>query len=1607
MKKKIISGTLAVCLMCVLFVSDFFGNYDSDITAERALEIITDTSYLVSSVTPTKLSGRMIEADTDFLLTTTEDLSAANLKSLLALEPAMNFDVVRSRANNYRVSIKDTLPEDSIVRVVLLDRDGTASRRWAFQTTAIFKILSSLPAHEGENVPVNTGIEINFSAEINPNVMTDYFSIEPRVNGRFERFRNTIVFVPAQSLQPDTVYTVTVKAGLPSTDGLILNNGLTFAFKTAQNRNAARPLHHFRAGDGITETFLPGDPVVIDIFGSHELLDLPVNLTLYQYRNAEAYRKALSDNAAGSVWGRTITFPSDGLRQVYSSSVKPMRPDGNDRWRPAFIILPENLEEGYYLADLKTSIKVNNVTHEYHAQKLIQVNPLSVYAARLPNEAVFFINDTRTGNAANNTSVQIMLDGNTFSANTGADGTALVRLNSDINGNGILTIRHGTNTYIDLINCRKSTERTPRDDYFAYIYTDREIYRTTDEIYVWGTVFPRSRNTPPPTELYLQAGIQTWRNDNNDTNNIFIPVELKPDGTFTAVINVQNMQNSWSYNIALMTDDFSLTQKNVTLQDFIKPTYVFSADLPDVAWMPHRNPVNTVINASFFEGTPAEGIRFQVSEGWNRDAVEVVTNARGRAATSILTTANECDTWRPQRALISFRLTGIENEYWNYWGNFTAFYRDVMLEWKYNNGTLDINTSKVDLSNWDNKKWDNDNLRGEPVNVAVTGTLTRTWHEKIQTGSHYDFIQKRTVTTYRHERREEVVGTYTVNTRNGTGSFRNLPVNIPDSRYTMNLEWKDTLGQTVKDTVNLRNYDDSRFWRRDDGLLRYTLGADSDDFKENQMLSFKLYQNDEVLENIPRNARIFYTINGINFHTFNVTDKPSFTHRMLSAYIPNVNISGAYFDGRHIYPISSKSYRFNYEERELTVDIRSDKTSYSPSETARITVTVRNADGRIVPNAAVSLSITDEAVFAVRDQNVNTLGSIYASMSIPRIIAYVSYVQRSVLNNNDDMLNELNAPTGAPESSEPRADSAADSGGDDSTHTRSDFRDTAAFLTGTTDSNGRAVFNVKLPDNLTSWRLTAQAVRERSPGRIYAGNTKEPLIVSIPFFLTVNSLPQYIQGDDIAVSARVNGRNVGNPEITGRITGNGVDRTITAGSNQTLNFGKLPLGRYTLRVSSRSGSNSDAVELPLEVVETLLETPIVRAFNLKDGININPLRYPVSVMFYDNEYKQYGEILRFLSGSHGNRADFRVANAFAQREFGHINEEQYKEALSDISSSGMIRLLPYSERDLELTALISVADPEIVNKNAVVNSLNNQLLNGRNSLTAEEVTWCYLGLAALNQPVLIEITEILNDTGLGREDRLRLIAALALLGDDANALRHYRTLGNPRNDSERALALITAGVLNLPEAEGFAQSLMSSRSREQVFVLELMTYLQYYNPKTEGNAVFTYRLNGRTETVELNHFRGITLRFGERQFANADFKVISGDVAGKVFYTGRVTEKPEQPTLNVTKTYTVVEGGSLTQGALVRVTITVRGSTERWYTINDVIPSGARFTQDRSGSWLFRTEQRVTLYTGSRNNTATYYIRFANAGEYVTESAVVRDSHGNWGISERGVIVVR
>lgn len=137
----------------------------------------------------------------------------------------------------------------------------------------------------------------------------------------------------------------------------------------------------------------------------------------------------------------------------------------------------------------------------------------------------------------------------------------------------------------------------------------------------------------------------------------------------------------------------------------------------------------------------------------------------------------------------------------------------------------------------------------------------------------------------------------------------------------------------------------------------------------------------------------------------------------------------------------------------LTVTMTAEQTVLRPRETARFEIRVVDTAGQPV-EAELALALVDESIFLLGGDNGKPL--------LERL-----YARRS----HDVLDNDSTAPLRYLQ------DLGGGGGGETQSQLRSAFPDTALWLPSVrTDADGRARVEVRLPDSLTTWRLTTLAV---------------------------------------------------------------------------------------------------------------------------------------------------------------------------------------------------------------------------------------------------------------------------------------------------------------------------------------------------------------------------------------------------------------------------------------------------------------------------------------------------------------------------------------------------
>jgi len=377
---------------------------------------------------------------------------------------------------------------------------------------------------------------------------------------------------------------------------------------------------------------------------------------------------------------------------------------------------------------------------------------------------------------------------------------------------------------------------------------------------------------------------------------------------------------------------------------------------------------------------------------------------------------------------------------------------------------------------------------------------------------------------------------------------------------------------------------------------------------------------------------------------------------------PKMNKRPAFASGSINLAISTAS-------RKLTVSAEPKEKTLAPGGETKVDVEVKDHRGEPVANTEVAVVVVDESVLALSGYRISDpMGIFYTSRGTG---TQDFHLRKDVLlGNPEDLKKQPPPPPPSPVTTEsvslglydkapsPSAGAGRSSrelpvngrrleaqkslkerdsdeevgenrptdGNDTAIALRENFNALAVFSpTVKTDSNGRAVIDVKLPDNLTRYRITAVAVDTgkrfgKSESTITA---KQPLMVrpSAPRFMNFGDkiqMPIVVQNQtdkDMAVDVAV---RVTNAELTGEKAKRVV---IKANDRAEVRFpvSAMKAGTARFQIAVTSASYSDAAEISLPVW-TPATTEAFATYGTTDqnGAIIQPVQTPGDV------YPQFG-----------------------------------------------------------------------------------------------------------------------------------------------------------------------------------------------------------------------------------------------------------------------------------------------------------------------------------------------------------------------------------------------
>jgi alpha-2-macroglobulin len=245
------------------------------------------------------------------------------------------------------------------------------------------------------------------------------------------------------------------------------------------------------------------------------------------------------------------------------------------------------------------------------------------------------------------------------------------------------------------------------------------------------------------------------------------------------------------------------------------------------------------------------------------------------------------------------------------------------------------------------------------------------------------------------------------------------------------------------------------------------------------------------------------------------------------------------------------------ESRKLSVTAEAADKTLTPGAETKVDIEVKDHRGEPVANSEVAVVVVDESVLALTRYTIADPSTIFYSNRSPGTQDFHSR-NDVLLGNPDDVApppppsptplamaaeatvsqQKMSLPTvGRSMRMEARDDAASEADAQTQIELRQNFDALAVFAPSVkTDSNGRATVDIKLPDNLTRYRITAVSVDTgKRFGKTESNITaRKPLMVrpSAPRFMNFGDrieLPVVVQNqtdEDMTVDVAVRGSNV-------------------------------------------------------------------------------------------------------------------------------------------------------------------------------------------------------------------------------------------------------------------------------------------------------------------------------------------------------------------------------------------------------------------------------------------------------------------------------------------------
>lgn len=971
----------------------------------------------------------------------------------------------------------------------------TITDRFSFVTPS--PIVKTVPLkRDYGRVDPATDIVITFDRAMDPETTGQALVIDPSVEGELIWHSDReLELIPSEDfLAEDTEYIISLQVTALDVDGnVVLGDEVSWSIRTTAREN--------RAGFGETGANLQ----VVDIDGRRVVhfairdKDSSISFELYRITLEQFIQN--EPGAYRSYWDLDSSGPFEmsGASLVAAWDHLEGEVEGVDRSYTSVgeAVIPDHVPSGLYV--------LNMITDHVDDQLLVVMTRNSVsikLSHKVDNggQITTWVNNVN-GRVIPGASIAIY-DSNGNRLKTGQTNSSGIHQTKLAAGERpyLIVARAGLDISVSGISGDWGTYLSPsrrwrssnsENQYYAYIYTDRPIYRPGQTAYFKGVV-----RRDDDANYSLPIRDQEVTLNVRDARGNLLQIEdfvLNSFGTFNGSFEIADgaMLGPYTIEVLIGADEHSQTFK---VQEYTKPDFQLHLQTDAQQYLV-GDPVRLNVDVEYLLGEPVRNADLKVnwyqlrtygSYYYSRDAESWLNDAPTYYWTPIKGQNQSGSTDENGQTSFDFSAPTIDSYYWDYYRGYYV-------------GTFAIEVTVDDGSN-------------QPVSAfAIIKTYYSTFQLSVDTGGFfYDPGQKFTVATQLDSAFGESVDGREVSieiekriayndykvlhsdsgTSNADGVTFFLVSMEEAGYYRMTIFGEDPHGNAYSRSrwVYIRNLEGT--W-----INEYTseisIRSAKDTYTSGDTAQFVIESSfdGQALLTVERGTVLEERI--INVQTgLNVINLP-----IKSTYSPNIYVvvqgwepQDTSLEGQEYAYSSVPDSRLRMDGimlkipddgNKLDVTIAADREVYQPRDEATYEIQVTDQSGNPV-SAELSLSLVDEAIFLLADDPSGDIHDAFTRLRALGVYTYNSFSPSRAL-----WVNGMGGGGG---------------GGDEdyAANPRSDFPDTVVWLPVVhTDENGHASITVDLPDTLTSWRLTVKAVTRDS--KVGQGEinvvTKLPLVV--------------------------------------------------------------------------------------------------------------------------------------------------------------------------------------------------------------------------------------------------------------------------------------------------------------------------------------------------------------------------------------------------------------------------------------------------------------------------------------------------------------------------------